>query len=209
MKDLKIVLYHPQLAFISDRSFRSLLKKLSSVVREFQHQEIQYLVDSFEISDSQKQSLNDKMKHSFSHIEAYYFEKYERGSIELAISVTAVGIWLLQITIGESIKVAYLRSELHHRILEYLSSSDERKEFLDHNIDRVFDSWRFDQFNVEHIEKSLDDAENPQMKINLSSATKPGKDGNEKRQKYSIERAIRESEEAIKKPDRDPGKETE
>lgn len=168
MKNITFEIYHPDLNIVSDRTLRGLLKKLSSLLREIQYQEVFYLINNSSISPSEKQSLRDKLKGPLHHIDAYYFERIEKGSILIGGTLTAVGLWLLKNTIGESVKEAWKQSEMHQNLVDYLSKPKERKEVLDRNIDKVIDAWDFESFLIENIEKS-ENEDNLTVRINLTT----------------------------------------
>ncbi|AMK75450.1 MULTISPECIES: hypothetical protein [Methylomonas] len=170
MKEIKFKIYHPSIDIVSDRTFRSLLKTFSSLIREVQYQEVIYLINHSELLPSEKQSLRDRLKGPLNHIPAYYVEKIERGSIVIEVSVSAMALWLLKNTIGESVKEAWKQSEMHKSIVAYLSGSDERKRVIDKNIDMVFDAWKFDAFIVENIEKEELDDDTFSITVNLNTS---------------------------------------
>ncbi|KXJ46257.1 hypothetical protein SAMN04487868_112105 [Marinobacter salarius] len=168
MKNVNFVFYHPHLDLISDRTIRSLLKRISTILREIQYQEVAYLIRSSETTPSQKQSLRDRLDGQLNHIEAYYLERLERGSLTLTVTLTAFGIWLLQQTIGESIKEAWQQSNMHKELVAYLSGP-QRKEVLDRNIDRVLDGWTFDNYVIEDVNKTTDEQGELTVRVDLST----------------------------------------
>lgn len=112
--------------------------------------------------------MRDRLKGQLNHIEAYYLERLEKGSIELTITLTAFGVWLLQQTIGESIKEAWLKSDMHKDLVDYLSS-DRRKVVLDRNIDTVLSGWRFDNYTIDDMNKVVDDQGDINVKVILGT----------------------------------------
>lgn len=168
MNNVKFVFYHPDLDLLSDRTIRSLLKSISATLREIQYQEVFFLINTSNASPSEKQSMRDRLKGQLNHIEAYYLERLEKGSIELTITLTAFGVWLLQQTIGESIKEAWLKSDMHKDLVDYLSS-DRRKVVLDRNIDTVLSGWRFDNYTIDDMNKVVDDQGDINVKVILGT----------------------------------------
>lgn len=168
MNNVNFVFYHPHLDLLSDRTFRSLLKKISSVLRELQYQEALYLINSFDATPSQRQSMRDRLRGESSHIEAYYIQKLERGSVTLTISLTAVGLWLLQQTIGESIKEAWQKSSMHKELVSYLSG-EKRKKVIERNIDVVLGGWIFDNYLIEDLNKTIDAEGDINVRVDLST----------------------------------------
>lgn len=127
MNEFRIEVYHPSLDILSDRSFRYILKRISRLVREIQLREVLDEIDSFDISDPEKQSLRDKLKFQIETLPAYYVEKVERGSLEVVVVATAAAYWLLDKTIGESVSDAYKESAIHQKIIQILSTPLGRK----------------------------------------------------------------------------------
>ncbi|MFM5144087.1 hypothetical protein ACEUA0_16510 [Aeromonas veronii] len=126
MKDIYFKIYHPTLDLVSDRTFRSILKKFSSVIREIQYQEVMVLVNQSDLSPSEKKSIRDKLKGKLNHIDAYYIEKIERGSITITGLVTTAALGLLAVTVGESVKEAWKKSEFHKSLVEYFANSTSK-----------------------------------------------------------------------------------
>lgn len=196
MKNVNFVFYHPHLDLISDRTIRSLLKRISTILREIQYQEVAYLIRSSETTPSQKQSLRDRLDGQLNHIEAYYLERLERGSLTLTVTLTAFGIWLLQQTIGESIKEAWQQSNMHKELVAYLSGP-QRKEVLDKNIDRVLDGWTFDNYVIEDVNKTTDDRGELTVRVDLSTPPQIQKRIEENSGPVTIDSIIEDSQRII------------
>jgi hypothetical protein len=132
MNNIRIIVYHPNLDLLSDRTLRQLLKKLSSLGREIQTQEVLTLVNDSSLSWPEKQSIRDRITPQLSHISAYYVEELYKDSLEVTLTFTAAALWLLQNTIGESVKEAWKKTEWHEMIVDYLSSDrlDTVKTYL-------------------------------------------------------------------------------
>ena len=169
MKDIYFKIYHPTLDIVSDRTFRSILKKFSSVVREIQYQEVMVLVNQSDLSPSEKQSIRDKLKGKLNHIDAYYIEKIERGSITITGLVTTAALDLLAVTVGESVKEAWKKSEFHKSLVEYLTMDLTREKQIERNVDRVFDAWNFDGFVLESVEKEQMPDGSIEIAININT----------------------------------------
>ncbi|MGL6418281.1 hypothetical protein ACV1DN_08075 [Aeromonas allosaccharophila] len=169
MKDIYFKIYHPTLDIVSDRTFRSILKKFSSVVREIQYQEVMVLVNQSDLSPSEKQSIRDKLKGKLNHIDAYYIEKIERGSITITGLVTTAALGLLAVTVGESVKEAWKKSEFHKSLVEYLTMDLTREKQIERNVDRVFDAWNFDGFVLESVEKEQMPDGSIEIAININT----------------------------------------
>jgi hypothetical protein len=168
MKNLKLNFYHPDLDIISDRTLRSLLKKISTIAKEIQYQEVSFIINQSQASGPEKQSLRDRLKGPLHHNEAYYVEKIERGSLTITVIVSSVGIWLLQQTIGESVKEAWLQSEMHKNLVAYLTSPT-RKTIIDRNIDVVLGGMTFDNYVIEDVQKIDVDKDTHMANISLTT----------------------------------------
>jgi hypothetical protein len=171
MNNVTLQLYHPTLNLLSDRTFRELLKKLSALTREIQAQEVLHLVRTSDLPSNLQQSLRDKLKPKLSHLTAYYVEDVKRGSLELVVSVTLVGIWLLQTTLGETIKEAWLQTQFHKKLLEYLTSSGSsgRRKTIEKNIDLVVNNWKLDKFLIQDVSTKVDKSNDLTVRVKLES----------------------------------------
>ncbi|MGE6284300.1 hypothetical protein [Aeromonas taiwanensis] len=169
MKNIKFKIYHPTLDPVSDRTFRSILKKFSTLLREIQYQEVFFLINHSNITKSEKQSLQDRLKGPLNHIDAYYIERIEKGSIIIEAALTATGLWLLKNTIGESIKEAWKQSDMHESIVSYLSEPLQREKVIDRNVDRVIDAWNMDGFLIENTTKEKVDEDTVVFTVNLKT----------------------------------------
>jgi hypothetical protein len=201
MKNITFEIYHPDLDIVSDRTLRSILKKFSSLLREIQYQEVFHLINSSELTPSEKQSLRDRLKGPLNHIDAYYVERIEKGSILIVGALTATGLWILKNTIGESIKEAWKQSEMHSNLVEYLSKPKVRDEVIDRCIDRVFDAWNFDGFIIESIEKEKvgENKEDLRVRVNLDTDPVLKKHVEENVQQINVEFLLTELEKEILK----------
>lgn len=137
MRNLNVTIYHPSLSDLSDRTFRSLLKEVSRRLNRIHREEVSYLIDSFSIANSQRQSLRDRVEHKLSEIPNYYVRQVKRSSLTLAVMFTGVAIWALQNTIGKSIEEAWKQSDAHRQIVKYLTT-DLRERRIEELIHQQF-----------------------------------------------------------------------
>lgn len=199
MKNIAFKIYHPSLDIVSDRTFRSILKKFSTLLREIQYQEVLYLIKKSQLSPSEKQSLRDKLRGPLNHIDAYYIERIERGSLIIEGAMTAAALWSLKITVGESVKEAWKQSEMHKSLVTYLSGSKEREKVIERNVDRVLDAWNFDGFIVESIEKEHIENETLLVTVNINTEPSLAKHIKENVRKIDTDLVIQELNEEIEK----------
>jgi hypothetical protein len=196
MKKITFEIYHPDLDIVSDRTLRSILKKFSSLLREIQYQEVLYLINISDLTAPQKQSLRDRLKGPLNHIDAYYVERIEKGSILIVGALTATGLWLLKNTIGESIKEVWKQSEMHSNLVDYLSKPKVRGDVVDRCIDRVFDAWNFEGFIIENIEKEKI-GEDLKVRVNLNTDPIVKKHVEKNVQEINVEYLLQELEKEI------------
>lgn len=198
MKNITFEIYHPHLDIVSDRTLRSILKKFSKLLREIQHQEVFYLINSSDISPSEKQSLRDRLNAPLKHIDAYYVRRIEKGSILIESALTAGALWLLVNTLGESVKDAWKQSEFHRGLVDYLSKPNVRGQVIDRCIDRVFEAWNFEGFIIEEIEKK-GDGDNLIVRVNLKTVLDLQRHIDENLQEQNVELLLKELEKEIKR----------
>lgn len=124
MGRIEVEINYQDIHVVSDRTARELLKELSKAIRWAQRSEVARVLYSAPIGRAQIQSLNDRLDHRLEVIPAYYLERLEEGSLKGKIIVSAFGLWLLQNTVGETIKEAWLAYDVHQAIIAYIK--DER-----------------------------------------------------------------------------------
>lgn len=169
--EVRIRFYFPDLRFISDRTFRETLKFASQRIHAIHRQEIDHIIDLFELTDRQRQSIRDRLSHTIDHIPNYYIETIERGSLTIAMVLSASVYFLLQKTMGKTIEEAWTKTNFHHRLVQYLSTpllaktksqtssqdsihteEGERWEYLDRSFRTAFlDSPAFGRFKVDKL----------------------------------------------------------
>jgi hypothetical protein len=121
--EVKVDFYYPDLEFISDRTFRESLKLASRTIHQIHLGEIDHLIATSELANRAKQSLRDRLRGKTDHLPNYYVESVNRGSLEIAVTLTGFGIWLLQSTIGETVKEAWTRTQFHRHLARFLANS--------------------------------------------------------------------------------------
>lgn len=168
MNNLKIILYHPTINILSDRTFRELLKRLSSICRKVQSREVFSFVNNSFLDFNEKQSIADRIKKDLPHINSYYVENIERGSLAVTITVSAVALWLLQITVGHSLQEAWKKTRFHKELVKYLSS-ERRKEVIKRNIDVIQDGWIAKRFLIKNIQTEIDGEKDIVVRISLET----------------------------------------
>lgn len=126
-------------------------------------------------------------------------KRIEKGSIFIEGALTAIGLWLLKTTIGESVKEAWKQCEMHSSLVEYLTNSKEREEVIDRCVDRVFDAWNFEGFLIESIEKEKvgESGEDSKVRINLNTAPILKKHVKENVHEVNVEFLLQELEKEI------------
>jgi hypothetical protein len=190
MNNVEFEVYHPTLHLVSDRTFRSLLKKLSALTREVQAQEVLYLIRTSKLSSKEQQSLRDRLAPQFSHITGYYLEDVKRSSLTLTVMLTGVGITILQNTLGKTVEDAWRQSDFHIKLLAYLSSPRKRKQVLKRDIDLVVNNWKLDTFVVEDTSVKTDKNGDLKVRVDLSSPELSFSEIEQRSRKIDVEYAI-------------------
>ena len=168
MNEIKIKISHSSLSPISDRTLRFLLKKMSQMSRDIQEAEIRSLINLADLPASEKQSLRDRVLPEVKHINGYYVDSVRIGSIVIEFSVAAVALWLLQNTVGESVKDAWRATAFHERIVDYLSTDKRRKNIID-KVDAILTEVQLERMFIERIRKVIDDNEDLSIEMDLGS----------------------------------------
>lgn len=128
MKQIQLHLYHSYIDAVSDRTFREFLKGISKLMRQIQSEEMFRLVESFELGDSEMQSLRDRLKGKIKEAPTYYLKHAKKGSLELLAIVGAGLLIALVGVVGElGLKPAKLR-KVQTKIAQYVKK--ERSEKL-------------------------------------------------------------------------------
>lgn len=169
MNNTTFVFYHPHLDVISDRTLRAFVKKASSVLRDVQRLEVAYLIDSFPAAPAELQSIRDRLREPLKHIDAFYLQKVEKGSF-LLVTTIAAGLWLLQTTIGESVKEAWTQVELHKKIVSYLTGKT-RNDVVDKCLSTALGNITFDKYLIDSIEKEI--LKDGSCKFTINLVTQP------------------------------------
>lgn len=93
--DLYIRFHHADIANISDRTFRQLLREFSIVTNDILSEEIEFLLLNIDLPYRQKQSIRDKLYSRFSETTNFYIDKIEKGSLILLALISASTIFTL------------------------------------------------------------------------------------------------------------------
>lgn len=176
MSRIKVEIDYRDIHVVSDRTAREILKELSKAIRWAQRSEVARILHAAPINRAQIQSLNDRLDHKIETMPAYYLERLEEGSLRGTVVVTAFAIWLLQNTVGETVKEAWLAYDLHQTIVNYVQNDrpEAFPEFLyDELKDRRLLSGRAEIAGYD-VEKDGDDVlirvnikTNPQCEIEM------------------------------------------
>ncbi|PHS68197.1 MAG: hypothetical protein COB23_09485 [Methylophaga sp.] len=200
MNNIKVVLYHPSLDVLSDRTFRSLLKKLSVLLRELQAREVYQLIESSPLDLNEKQSIRDRIKPDLNHLPAYYVEKIERGSLDISSLVSGSALLLVSTVIAKVINDVLDRKQFYKDFIDYLSS-DRRKEVMEKNIDIVIDNWSLDRYLIGDIQKNVDDSGDMNVKILLKTPDELEKVLKETEVEVDVDFVIKNSERILRELD--------
>jgi len=126
--EVRVDLIYPKLDFVSDRTFRESLKLASREIHAIHLSEVEYLITTSSLSPQQKQSIWDRMKNQLDPIPNYYIETVKRGSLEIAVALSAAAYFLLEKTMGKTIEAAWERTASFKRLVRFLSNSSTPDE---------------------------------------------------------------------------------
>ena len=128
MSSLVVKVEYADLPFISDRTARSILKDLSKAVRQAQTIEVEQLLRTANVGRRDRQSINDRLRRPLQEGAVYYVEELRAGSLQSTITMSAFALWLLNITVGETIKDAWRAAPIHQAVIDYIEK-DRSDEF--------------------------------------------------------------------------------
>jgi hypothetical protein len=98
---------------------------------------------------------------------SFYIDHFRRGSLSLVLILSAASFWLLENTIGESVKDAYRRTRLHRRMVDYLSSGEHDRRIANQvKAILVNEEWS-ERFTFHEIEESEDHDGNLLLRVSL------------------------------------------
>lgn len=112
---------------VSDRTARALLKDLTKIARRAQMREVEYILKAAKLDRREIQSLRDKLIDQAADAPAYYLQYARAGSIEVGLMLGATVIWVLQNTLGETLKDAWKETTVHREIIDWVKNKREKK----------------------------------------------------------------------------------
>ncbi len=118
-KGISIELNFKQQDRFPGRLLSNVLSKVSQAVESAEYEEIEQAAVKFKkeispfIFDTARYRLNQYCDCCF------FVESTKQGSIIIGGAAAGLEFWLLKLTLGESIKKAWLDSELHHRLVRF------------------------------------------------------------------------------------------
>lgn len=152
MNNVIIKLYQPELEVISDRTFRFILKKLSTIARNIQKYELLNIIDSCNLDDDKKNVFLEYLNPKLEHMEGFYLVKIERGSLNILTNMTEVAKKLLITSAEEKIKESEILLMLYKSLQDRLSNGNgiflEKKDV----IENIVRETSFDRFEIENVE---------------------------------------------------------
>lgn len=122
MASLIVQIEYADIPFISDRTARSILKDLSKAVRQAQSTEVDLLLRATNVGRRDRQSIKDRLRAPIQEGAVYYVEELKAGSLWSKLTISGLAIWLLNATIGETVKDAWKATEIHKSIIEYVEN---------------------------------------------------------------------------------------
>ena len=130
--EVRVDLIYPKLEFVSDRTFRESLKLASRAIHAIHLREIQFVLAASDLNARVKQSVWDQMRGEFDHLPNYYVETVKRGSLTIALALSASAYFLLEKTIGKTLEAAWEKTGLHRWLVGFLSNSTTNTDMPPH-----------------------------------------------------------------------------
>lgn len=127
MTPILIILRFGEIDGVSDRTARSLFRDLSKFCRRIQVRETEALMRFAHLNRRERQSFSDRIAPDIESGPVYYLKSAETGSIEIAIYLSALGIWLLQATVGETLKSAWKETRFHNSVVDWVKNRRQEK----------------------------------------------------------------------------------
>ncbi|HEY4063000.1 MAG TPA: hypothetical protein VGM30_13935 [Puia sp.] len=167
--ELYLRFYHPDIKYLSDRTFKELIKEFSKICRALISDEIDEFIEDLDIDYRAKQSLRDRVQKELPNYPSYYVEKLEKGSLEVLVLLPPVALWILSKLFGPSVKDGYKESGLHEDIKQASSTTFNAiskhlvrrpKILLQKITDRLKKRALGNRFNVKRIEIEPDKRNN-------------------------------------------------
>jgi hypothetical protein len=130
--EVRVELIYPKLEFVSDRTFRESLKLASKTIHAIHLSEVQFVLAISNLDPQTKHSVWDQMRGELDHIPNYYIESVKRGSLTIAIALSASAYFFLQKTLGKTIEQAWEKTPLHKWLVGFLSNSTTSTRVSEH-----------------------------------------------------------------------------
>jgi hypothetical protein len=151
LPNLVVRFEHRDIKFLSDRTFRSLVREFTKLLRHLTVQEANDLIDSASFSPQLKQSLKDRFKNRVGQQAVYYVEDVGKGSFFLEVLLPAAGLWLLTNIILASVEKGFEESKY----------GAELKVGVKNFLDRIHD--RLKERNNQLAKKTLQELEGKEL----------------------------------------------
>ncbi len=153
-REVIVHLHHPEAFELSDHTTRRLLKDLARLLRRIQLDELRELIFSLPISKKKKEAVYNQAARLQKSYPSYYVEEFEKGSLEILIALSALGLYILRLTIGEDVKAAWKGTQASRKIREYLKKDLWGKRVAKRVKDELSQENALSRFEVEEIEIS-------------------------------------------------------
>lgn len=119
----------------------SVLLSICKDVHNYERKELNLYL-KFLTKNNVNKVTQDAIEHRFSKIDkrrSISVVEARTGSIEVALTLAAVAYWVVDKTLGETLKEAWLTSELHFKLVNFLKERTiERKNQMEKQEDLVF-----------------------------------------------------------------------
>jgi predicted butyrate kinase (DUF1464 family) len=141
VKQLLLEVVHDDVAYVSDRSLRELLKRLSKILRRVELHEIRDIILDSGMDDREIRALMSAMEREIETLPAYYLRKIEKGSLVANFAIGAAAVAALAGTIFKDLVTDVIKqSKFYKKLIEYVSG--ERSEKFARNLKRELEENR-------------------------------------------------------------------
>jgi hypothetical protein len=127
LKPIHVNVRFDKINTVSDRTARELLKSLSKICRRAQARELFDLLSEADIEDRERQSLRDRTRKSVETAPVYYLNSAQTGSFIITVTITGFCLWVLQNTLGETLKTAWKETKMHEMLNYYITYRRDKK----------------------------------------------------------------------------------
>jgi hypothetical protein len=168
-REVIVRLHHPDAFELSDHTTRRLLRDLAGILRRIQLDELRELVYSLPIPGKQQKRVYEQAAKLQRAYPSYYVEEFQKGSLEVLLILSAFGLYILKLTIGEDVRAAWKGTNTSRKIREYLRKDLWGKRVAKRVKDELSEKHALSRFEVEDV--SISTNGDYRIDVKLKTAT--------------------------------------